>query len=69
MGIIEKIALTIYSFIILAIAITISLLVFGWISPELLGETIMEIVKGEQSSIILLGVNILFILIYPYRYN
>lgn len=63
MRILEKIALVIYSFIILAIAIITSLLVFGWISPELVGKVIMSVIEGENSSIILLAINVIFVLL------
>ena len=63
MRILEKIALVIYSFIILAIAVVSTLLVFEWVSAELVGETIMKVIKGEQSSIILLSVNAIFALL------
>ena len=61
MRILEKITLVTYSFIILAIAITLSMLILGWISPELVGETIMKVVKGEESSVILLVINVICI--------
>ena len=57
MRILEKIALVIYSFIILAIVVVSTLLVFEVVSAELVGETIMKVIKGEQSSIILLATN------------
>ena len=63
MRILEKITLVIYSFIILAIAVVSTLLVFEWVSAELVGETIMKVIKGEQSSIILLSVNAIFALL------
>ena len=63
MRILEKIALVIYSFIILAIAVVSTLLVFEWVSAELVGETIMKVINGEQSSIILLSVNAIFALL------
>lgn len=63
MRILEKIVLVIYSFIILAIAIVSSLLVFGWLSPETVGNAIMTVIKGEKSSIILLVVDIIFVLL------
>ena len=63
MRILDKIALVIYSFIILAIAIISSLLVFGWISPEVVGKTIMTVIEGKDSSVILLIVNVIFILL------
>ena len=63
MRILEKITLVIYSLIILAIAVISSLLVFEWLSPELVGKTIMQIIDGEKSSIILLVINVIFILL------
>lgn len=63
MRIIEKITLVIYSFIILAIAVVSSLLVFEWIPADVVGKTIMEVINGEQSSMILLGINAIFVLL------
>lgn len=63
MGILEKIALVIYSFIILAIAGISSLLVLGWLSPVLVGEVIMRVINGEKASIVLLTVNAIFVLL------
>ena len=63
MKILEKIALVIYSLIILAIAVITSLLVFGWISPDLVGKTIMSVINGTNSSIVLLVVNAIFVLL------
>lgn len=63
MRILEKIALVIYSFIILAIAVVSTLLVFELVSAELVGETIMKVINGEQSSIILLSANAIFALL------
>ena len=63
MGILEKIALVIYSFIILAIAVISSMLVFGWLSLDAVEEAIMLVINGERSSIVLLAVNVIFILL------
>lgn len=63
MRILEKITLVIYSFIILTISIITSLLIFGWVTPELIGGTIMSVIEGEKTSIILLIVNVIFILL------
>lgn len=63
MRILEKIALIIYSFIILAISILTSLLVFNWISAELVGNAIMLVINGEKTSIAVLVINALFILL------
>jgi len=63
MRIIEKTTLTIYSLIILAIAVILSTLVFGWIKPETIGNAIINIINGETSSKILLILNAIFILL------
>lgn len=63
MGILEKIALVIYSFIILVLAVVSSLLIFEWLSPELVGENIMKAINGEKASIVLLAINAIFVLL------
>ena len=63
MRILEKIALVIYSFIVLVIAIVSSLIVVGWLSPETVGNTIMFVIEGKTSSIVLLSINVIFILL------
>jgi len=63
MGILEKVVLVIYSFIVLVAAIVSSLLIFGWISPEMIENAINLVIKGETSTIILLVVNIIFVLL------
>lgn len=63
MKILEKITLVIYSLIILAIAVISSLLVFKWLSPELVGNAIMSVINHEKASIVLLVVNVIFILL------
>lgn len=63
MRILEKATLVIYSLIILVISVTLSLLVFGWLSPELVGTTIMTAINSEQASIVLLIVSVIFILL------
>ena len=63
MKILEKIALIIYSNIILVLAIILCLLVFGWLDIELVGNMVRTIIVGETSGKILLGVSIIFILL------
>ena len=63
MRIIEKATLTIYSLIILAIAVILSIIVFDWIAPETIGNIIINIINGETSSKILLIINAIFILL------
>ena len=63
MKIIEKITLIIYSTIMLILAIILSLLIFNWLDIELVGGIITNIITGETSSKILLGINIIFILL------
>ena len=63
MKILEKIALIIYSNIILILSIILCLLVFGWLDINLVGNMITSIILGETSSKIVLGVSVVFILL------
>ena len=63
MKILEKIALIIYSSIMLILSIILCLLVFGWLDMELVGNIATTVIVGETSSKILLGVSIVFILL------
>ena len=63
MKILEKITLIIYSNIMLILAVILSLIIFGWLDAELVGEIVNDILTGETSSKILLGLNIVFILL------
>ena len=63
MKILEKITLIIYSYVMLILAVILSLLVFNWLDIDLVGGIISNIITGETSSKILLGVNIVFILL------
>ena len=63
MKILEKITLIIYSNIILILAVILSLIIFRWLDAELVGGIVKDILTGETSSKILLGLNIVFILL------
>lgn len=63
MRVIEKIALVIYSYIVLALAVILTLIMFGWLDAELVGNTVMTIINGERTSTVLLVVNIVFMLL------
>lgn len=63
MRVVEKIALVIYSYIVLALAVILTLIIFGWLDAELVGNTVMTIINGERTSTILLIVNIVFMLL------
>lgn len=63
MKFLEKITLIIYSNIMLILAVILSLIIFGWLDAELVGEIVNDILTGETSSKILLGLNIVFILL------
>jgi conserved hypothetical protein len=63
MKILEKIALIIYSYIILLISVLLCVLVFGWVDMKFVGDIIQTILVGETSSKIVLGVSIVFILL------
>lgn len=63
MKILEKIALIIYSNIILILSVIMCLLIFGWLDAGLVGDIITKIIVGETSSKVLLGTCIVFILL------
>ena len=63
MKILEKIALILYSNIILIISVLLCLLVFGWLDINAVGDYINKIIIGETSSKIILGVCAVFILL------
>ena len=63
MRIIEKITLVLYSFIILVIAVLSSLLVFKWITPDMVAKIITTVVNNKTATIILLVVNVIFVLL------
>ena len=50
MKILEKMTLVLYSLIILVTAVILSLLIFGWLSPEIVGRMIMRVIEGRTSS-------------------
>lgn len=63
MKVIEKIALIIYSNIILIISVIACLLVFGWLDIDIVQSLIRTLIISETSSKIILGVSIVFILL------
>lgn len=63
MKILEKITLIIYSNLMLILSILLCLLVFGWIDMNVVGKIVYNIIVGETSSRIVLGVSIVFILL------
>lgn len=63
MKILEKITLIIYSNLMLILSILLCLLVFGWIDMNVVGNIVYNIIVGETSSRIVLGVSIVFILL------
>lgn len=63
MKILEKIALIIYSNIILIACVIACLLVFGWLDIDIVQSLIKTLVISETSSKIILGVSIVFILL------
>ena len=63
MRILEKIALIIYSNIILILSVIACLLIFGWLDFEIIGNLTKTILTGETSSNIVLAVSVIFILL------
>ena len=63
MKILEKVTLIIYSYVMLILSILACLLVFRWLDPELLGGIVNNILSGDISGKIVLGVSVVFILL------
>lgn len=63
MKILEKITLIIYSYVMLILSILACLLVFRWLDPELVGGIVNNILTGDISGKIVLGVSVVFILL------
>ena len=63
MKILEKITLIIYSNIMLILSIILCLLVFGWLDIGLVGDLIKNIIQGEVSGNVVLGISVVFILL------
>ena len=64
MKILEKTTLIIYSYVMLILSILACLLVFGWIDSGFVMSIINNILVGDNSGKIVLGVSVLFILLY-----
>ena len=63
MKILEKTTLIIYSYVMLILSILACLLVFGWIDSGFVMRIINNILVGDTSGKIVLGVSVLFILL------
>ena len=63
MRVLEKIALVTYSYIVLALALILTLTMFGWLDVELVGNTVMSLINGEKTSTVILVINIIFMLL------
>ena len=63
MKFIEKMTLIIYSNIMLILSVILSLLIFGWLDIELVGEFAYKAIYGATTSKILLGLSIISILL------
>ena len=60
---IEKIALALFSTLVLIISVIFCLLIFGWIDTGLVGEFIQSIINDSTSSNTVLALSIIFILL------
>ena len=63
MKILEKITLVIYSNIMLILSIILCLLVFGWLDIGLVGNLVKNIIQGEVTGNVVLGLSVIFILL------
>lgn len=60
---IEKIALALFSTLVLIMSVIFCLLIFGWIEVDIFEKFIVNIINDSTSSNIILGLNIIFILL------
>lgn len=63
MKVVEKIALIIYSNIILIASIIVCLLIFGWLDINIVGDMLKFVITTDPASKILLGISVVFILL------
>lgn len=62
MKIIEKVALTLFSTLMLILSIIACLLVLGWIKVDFIAEIVTNVINDQVASNIVLGVSVVFIL-------
>ena len=63
MKVIEKIALILYSNIMLILSIIACLLIFGWVDIDIVGDVVEKCLTTDPASKITLGVSVVFILL------
>ena len=63
MKFLERFALIVYSYIILIIAVVLSLLIFNWVNFETITDMLEALITGAITSKITLVVSIVFILL------
>lgn len=61
MKFLERFALIVYSYIVLILAVILSLLIFNWVSFDTIGEVVENLLTGAITSKIILALNIVFI--------
>ena len=63
MKFLERFALVVYSYIVLIIAVILSLLIFNWINFDTVSDMIRALLTGPVISKITLAISILFMLL------
>lgn len=63
MKFLEKFTLVLYSLIILIIAVTLSVIIFGWVDAKTTGTLIGKWLSGETSSKVILAISVVCILL------
>ncbi len=63
MKFLERLALVIYSYIVILLSVVLCLLVFNWIDIESLNRIVETVVTGDISSKVVLGLSVVFILL------
>ena len=63
MKIIEKIALVLFSTFMLIISVVFSLLIFGWLDVNFMGELVVKVITNPLVSNVILVLNLIFVLL------
>ena len=63
MKFLERFALIVYSYIVLIIAVVLSLVIFNWLSLDTVSEMVNNLLTGEITSKVTLGICVVFILL------
>ena len=67
MKFLERLALVIYSYVMILMSIVLGLLIFNWIELDKVAQMVRVLITGSISSKVLLGLSVFFILLSIHR--